>query len=40
MPRIIGSIRSQSATEKHIATKGIKPRRRARSGGFFTGTVH
>jgi hypothetical protein len=37
-PRIIGSMRSQRATEKHMATKGIKARRRARSDGFFTGT--
>jgi hypothetical protein len=40
MPRIVGSIRSQNATEKHMATKGIKPRRIARSGGFLTGTIH
>jgi hypothetical protein len=37
-PRIMGSRRSQSATEKHIATKGIKPRRRATGDGFFTDT--
>src|SRR5216683_1598020 len=36
-PRIMGSRRSQSATEKHIATKGIKPRRIATGDGFFTG---
>jgi len=37
-PKIIGSTRSQSETEKHIAIKGIRPSRTAPSDGFFSPT--
>jgi len=37
-PKIIGSTRSQSETEKHIAMKGIRPSRTAPSDGFLTRT--
>ena len=40
MPRIMGSTRSQSATERHMAAKGIRPRSRAPDDGFFTAQVH
>jgi len=35
----MGSMRSQSETEKHIATTGIRPSKRAPIDGFFTCTV-
>jgi hypothetical protein len=38
-PKIIGSMRSQSETERHIAMKGIRPSRRAPADGFLTRTV-
>jgi hypothetical protein len=34
-PRIIGSMRSQSGTEKHMAANGISASRRAGNDGFF-----
>jgi len=37
MLKSIGSIRSQSATEKHIAANGIRPSSRAPADGLFTG---
>ena len=37
-PNIIGSIRSQSETEKHIAANGISPSSKAAVDGFFTVT--
>src|SRR6478672_2521338 len=36
-PKIIGSMRSHSGTEKHIPANGIKPKTRAGNDGFFTG---
>src|SRR5258708_37859391 len=38
IPRIMGFTRSQSGTEKHMAAKGIRARRRAPGDGFFSGT--
>jgi hypothetical protein len=38
MPRTTGSTRSQSGTEKHIATNGIKPKSSAPRDGFFNMT--
>jgi hypothetical protein len=37
MPNTMGSMRSQSETEKHIAAKGMRPSARARADGFFMG---
>jgi hypothetical protein len=33
----MGYTRSQSETEKHIATNGIRPSTKARAEGFLTG---
>ena len=35
-PKIMGSMRSQSGTEKHIAAKGISAISTARADGFLT----
>jgi len=35
-PRTMGSMRSQSETEKHVATNGMRPIRRALMDGRFT----
>jgi len=38
MPNSIGSMRSHSETEKHIAVNGINPSSSAPADGFFTAT--
>jgi len=39
MPKSMGSIRSQSGTEKHKAPKGTRPQRSAPRDGFLAGVA-
>ena len=39
-PKSMGSMRSQSGTEKHIAANGISAKSKASTEGFFTAALH